>query len=73
MICLICRKAQLLDGFVSLNFERDEFRTVINLVPAQVCPACGEAYLEEQVTEQVLSQAEQILHEGTVDSIQNYA
>lgn len=73
MICLICRKAQLLDGFVSLNFERDEFRTVINLVPVQICPACGESYLDEQVTEQVLSLAEKILHEGIVDSVQDYA
>jgi len=73
MICLICRKAQLINGLVSINFERDEFRTVINLVPAQVCPACGEAYLNEQVTTQVLNQAEKISHEGILDLVQNYA
>jgi YgiT-type zinc finger domain-containing protein len=73
MICLVCRKAQLIDGLTSIHFERDEFKTVINLVPAQVCPACGEAYLDEQVTTQVLNQAKEILHQGMMDIVQDYA
>lgn len=73
MICLVCRKAQLLDGLVSINFERDEFKAVINLVPAQVCPVCGEAYLAEEVTEEVLSQAEKLSHEGMMEIVQDYA
>jgi YgiT-type zinc finger domain-containing protein len=73
MICLVCRKAQLLDGLVSINFERDEFSAVINLVPAQICPACGEAYLDEQVTTQVLDQAEELSHQGMLDIVQDYA
>jgi YgiT-type zinc finger domain-containing protein len=72
MICLVCRKAQLIDGLVSIDFERDEFKTVINLVPAQVCPACGESYLDEGVTIQVLNQAEEILHQGMLDIVQDY-
>jgi YgiT-type zinc finger domain-containing protein len=73
MICLVCRKAQLIDGLASINFERDEFKVLINLVPAQVCPACGETYLDEQVTTRVLSQAEEISHEGLTDIVQDYA
>jgi YgiT-type zinc finger domain-containing protein len=73
MICLVCRKAQLVDGLASINFERDEFKVLINLVPAQVCPVCGEAYLDEQVTTQVLNQVEEILHQGMMDIVQDYA
>jgi YgiT-type zinc finger domain-containing protein len=73
MICLVCRKAQLLDGLVSIHFERDEFKATINLIPAQLCPACGEAYLDEQVTMQVLEQAEGLSHEGMMDVVQDYA
>jgi YgiT-type zinc finger domain-containing protein len=73
MICLICRKAQLLEGLVSIHFERDEFKAVINLIPAQVCPACGEAYLDEQVTTQVLDQTEALSHQGMMDIVQDYA
>jgi YgiT-type zinc finger domain-containing protein len=72
MICLICRKAQTLDGLVSINFERGEFKAVINLIPAQVCPACGEAYLDEQVTAHVLNQAEEISHQGMMEIVQDY-
>lgn len=73
MICLVCRKAQLIDGLTSINFERDEFKAVINLVPAQVCPACGEAYLAEDVTAEVLSQVEKLSHEGMLEIAQDYA
>jgi YgiT-type zinc finger domain-containing protein len=62
-----------MDGFVSINFERDEFKAVINLIPAQVCPACGEAYLDEQVTTQVLDQVEELSHQGMMDIVQDYA
>jgi YgiT-type zinc finger domain-containing protein len=73
MICLVCRQAQLLDGLTSIDFERDEFKVTINLIPAQVCPACGESYLDEAVTEEVLSQAEKLSDEGMMDIVQDYA
>lgn len=73
MICLVCRKAQLVDGLVSIDFERDEFRTLINLVPAQVCPSCGESYLDEQVATHVLNQAEELSHQGMLNIVQDYA
>jgi YgiT-type zinc finger domain-containing protein len=73
MICLICRKAELLEGLVSMDMERGEFKTVINLVPAQVCPACGEAYLNEEVAAHILNQVEALAHEGMSDVFQDYA
>lgn len=73
MICLVCRNAQTLNGHISINFERDEFKAVIKRVPAQVCPACGEAYLAEDVTEEVLIQAEKLSHEGMAEIVQDYA
>jgi YgiT-type zinc finger domain-containing protein len=73
MICLVCRKADLLEGLVSMDMERGEFKTVIKLVPAQVCPACGEAYLDEEVAIRILSQVEALAHEGMSDVFQDYA
>lgn len=73
MICLVCRKAQLVDGLASIDFERGEFKAVIKLVPAQVCPACKEAYLDEKVTTQVLNQVEELSHQGMMDIVQDYA
>jgi YgiT-type zinc finger domain-containing protein len=73
MICLICRKADILDGFMSIDFERDEFNAVIHLVPAEICPACGESYLHEAVVSHLLDQVEGFSREGMNDIIQDYA
>lgn len=72
MICLICRAARTVSGFVSINFERDEFRAVVHQVPAQVCPACGESYLDEDVTVALLQRLEKILAEGEMDVVQAF-
>ena len=73
LICLICRKADILDGMVSIDFERDEFKAIIRLVPAFVCPSCGEAYLDEAVTGHLLNQVEDLCQQGMNDMIQDYA
>lgn len=73
MNCIICRQAEPVHGLTSIIFERDEFKLVINHIPAQVCPACGEAYLNEEVAAQVLSQAEQMAQEGLIEMVVDYA
>jgi YgiT-type zinc finger domain-containing protein len=67
MICLMCRRAEPVGGFTSVQFERGEFRLVVNGVPARVCPSCGEGYLEEAVAEQILGFARQRLEAGMLD------
>jgi YgiT-type zinc finger domain-containing protein len=64
MICLICRQAEIIDGFTTVHFERGETRLVVNKVPAQICPSCGEAYVTEEVTVQLLRQAELMSEDG---------
>jgi YgiT-type zinc finger domain-containing protein len=68
MICLICRQAEIVDGLTTVKFEREEFRLVVNAVPARVCLSCGEAYVEELITEQLLSFAKQRWEAGILDS-----
>ena len=72
MNCLICRQAELINSTISITFERDEFKLVINNVPAQVCPSCGEAIVEEDVTIRLLSAAEDVVNEGIFDDIREY-
>ena len=67
MICLICRQAEIVDGLTTVHFERDEMRLVVNNVPAQICPSCGEAYVTEEVTVQLLRQAEIMSEDGIRD------
>ncbi len=73
MICLICRQAEIVDGFTSITFERDEFKLVINNVPARVCPNCGEAIVDEDVTVSLLQNAKKIFDEGVREGVLVYS
>jgi len=60
MICLICRQADIADGLTSIHFERGELKMEVKAVPAQVCPNCGEAYVEAEIAAQLLMRAEEV-------------
>jgi YgiT-type zinc finger domain-containing protein len=72
MICVVCREAHTVSGLSTINFERDEFRAVVHQVPAQICPACGESFLDEETTADLLKRVEEILEEGVLDVVHNY-
>jgi YgiT-type zinc finger domain-containing protein len=68
MICVICRKAEIVESFTTVEFERDEFRLVVNEVPARICPTCLEAFVDEDVAVQLLSIARQKSTAGMLDA-----
>lgn len=72
MICLICRQAEIVAGLTSVNFERGEFRLVVNKVPARICPACGEAYVDEKIAVQLLQVAEEASRVGVLECVVEY-
>ena len=73
MICLICRQAEIVDGFTSIMLEREEFRVWINHVPAHICPSCGEAIVDEDVALRLLRVAEDVVNEGVIEDIRDYS
>lgn len=73
MICLICRQAEIVDGLTFVTFERDEFRLIVNGIPARVCPSCGEAYVDEAIATRLLNIARQKHEAGIVDSQSEYS
>jgi len=72
MNCLICRQAEIIDGFTSIAFEREEFRLLINHVPAHICPSCGEAIVDEDVAIQLISEAEDSFEQGMREDVREY-
>ena len=72
MICLICRQSEIIDGFTSITFERDEFRLLVNQVPAHICPSCGEAIVDEDVALQLISKAEDSFAQGMREDVCEY-
>jgi YgiT-type zinc finger domain-containing protein len=72
MNCLICRQAEIVDGFTSIALEREEFRLLINHVPAHICPSCGEAIVDENVAIQLISKVEDSFAQGLPEDICEY-
>jgi YgiT-type zinc finger domain-containing protein len=72
MKCLICERSETVSGFTSIPFERGEFRLTINNIPAQVCPNCGEAYVEEDVAVLLLKNTEYKFEEGVREDVLEY-
>ena len=72
MKCVICKQGETQLGATTVTFERNGLTMVIKNVPAQVCTNCGEAYVDDQTTRQLLKTAEQIAHKGTEVDIRQY-
>jgi YgiT-type zinc finger domain-containing protein len=72
MKCVICKQAETKPGTTTVTLERDGLTCVIKQVPAQVCPNCGEDYVDENVTGDLLKSAEQMVKVGTQVDIRQY-
>ena len=73
MKCLICKQDETQDGVTTVTLERGALTLVIKDVPARVCPNCGEAYLDEAVTTDLLRTAEEMAAAGAQVDVRRYA
>jgi YgiT-type zinc finger domain-containing protein len=73
MRCVICKHGETKPGLVTVTLERDECIVVIKKVPAEVCDNCGEYYLSDAITEQVLERGEVAVNNGAEVEIIKYA
>lgn len=58
MKCVICKMGETSAGQVTVTLQRGDLTVLIKNVPAQICENCGEYYLSDEITDQVLKQAE---------------
>lgn len=72
MKCVICRQAETVDGQATLTLERDGLTLVVKQTPAQVCPNCGEEYLDEEIAARILNDAERVARRGALVEIRQY-
>ncbi|WP_335028011.1 type II toxin-antitoxin system MqsA family antitoxin [Nostoc sp.] len=73
MKCVICQHGETKPGLVTVTLERNECIIVLKKVPAEICDNCGEYYLSDAVTEQVLQKAESAINNGAELEIIRYA
>ncbi len=59
MKCVICKQGETQPGHTTVTLERGQTVVVFRNVPAQVCANCGEAYVSEEVTAQLMEAAEE--------------
>ena len=73
MKCVICKQGEARPGEVTVTLQRGESTIILKNVPAEVCENCGEYYLSEDITEQVLSRAEEAVKSGAEVEILRFA
>ena len=73
MKCVICKHGQTQSGLVTVTLERDESSVIIKRVPAEVCNNCGEYYLSDLMTQQVLQRAQVATNNGAEIEVIRYA
>jgi YgiT-type zinc finger domain-containing protein len=73
MNCVICKYGMTRPGLVTVTLERDDCIVILRQVPADVCENCGEYYLSEAITENVLNKAEDAVRKGAELEIIRYA
>ncbi|QXO94229.1 type II toxin-antitoxin system MqsA family antitoxin [Methanospirillum purgamenti] len=72
MKCAICKRGICEPGTITVTLERGPTTVVIRQVPAMVCNTCGEEYLNEEITDTVLSIAEHDVESGVQVDIREY-
>lgn len=72
MNCVICKQGQTQAGLVTVTLEREGAIVVFKRVPAEVCENCGEYYLSDEVTGELLERAEEAIASGAEVEIRRY-
>jgi YgiT-type zinc finger domain-containing protein len=72
MMCVICKQDEVRLGKVTVVFERDGTTVVIKGVPARICGNCGEEYVDELVTRELLRTASAAAVAGVQVEVQEY-
>jgi len=73
MRCVICKHGETHLGKTTVTLQRGETIVIIKEVPAEICDNCGEYYLDEKITDQVLSMAEEAVKKNAEVEILRFA
>ena len=73
MKCVICKQGETRSGTATVTLVRGGLTVVYKGVPAQVCPNCGEEYVDSAVADQLLKEAEQTARNGTQVEVRQFA
>jgi len=70
MQCVICKHGETQKGKTTVTLHRGQSTIIIKDVPAQICENCGEYYLSDEISDQVLKLAEKaVMHNAEVEIV----
>lgn len=72
MKCVVCRTGQTQPGLATVTMVREGTTVVFRDVPADVCVNCGEEYVSESITGQLLDRAEAAVKIGVEVDVRHY-
>jgi len=72
MKCIICKHGETKQGTTTVTLEKDSSTIVFKEVPAQICDNCGEKYIDEATTKELLGKAREIVKNGVEVDIRKY-
>ncbi|MFQ5544048.1 MAG: type II toxin-antitoxin system MqsA family antitoxin [Nitrospiria bacterium] len=72
MMCVICKNGEPQPGKATVTLEHGETTLVIKGVLVEVCANCGEEYIGDDITEQLLSVAEEAANKGVLVDVRQY-
>ena len=64
MECVICKNGTTEEGKATVTLELEGSIIAIKEVPAQICNNCGEYYLDQETTKEVLHKANEAYKKG---------
>ena len=72
MKCVICKTGETRAGKTTVTLEREDTTLVFKSVPADVCTNCGEAYVGEDISSQLLKAADEAVRSGVEVDVREY-
>jgi YgiT-type zinc finger domain-containing protein len=73
MKCVVCKQADTQAGVTTVTLQRGDATYVVKEVPAQICPNCGEDYVDSAVAEELLQSSEALARAGAQVDIRRFA
>jgi len=73
MKCVICKQGETRPERTTVTLQREGVTLVIKNVPADVCENCGEAYVDEVTSREILHRAEEATQAGVMVDVREYA
>ncbi|MCK9485850.1 MAG: type II toxin-antitoxin system MqsA family antitoxin [Dehalococcoidia bacterium] len=64
MRCTVCQQGETRTGVTNLGFQRGSNQVVVRDVPADICEACTEFFVDEVTSGQVIALAEDAIAHG---------